>query len=375
MRILIVTTQDRFFLSHVKERAIYFKNQGCIVGVAAQKTSDDYENKILTLGFSFYDTKIERKSLNFFSQIKSLIRLFKIHSSFQPDISYHLGAKAIFYSTFIGRIFNGKLGIVNAPIGLGYVFTSNSFKAKCLRPILLLFYRFFLNPSKSRVIVENLDDINFFIKKKCLRPKDAFCVLGAGVDTNYFSPLPYSKRNRICTVVMASRLIKEKGVFDFIDAANELRKQKIPVRMQLIGEPDYGNPSSLSEEDMKNIKSNLSIEYLGYQADVAPFLKRAHICCLPSYREGLPRVLVEAASTGLAIITTDAVGCKETVRDNNGFLFHVHDVKRLVFLISYLVSHVDELQKMGENSRKVALTYFETGIISKRTYEIIKTLF
>lgn len=376
MRILIITTQDRFFLSHIRERASYFKEQGCVIGIAAQKTSDELIKKIRSLGFDFFDTKIERQSVNPISQIIAIFRLFKIQTRFKPDISYHLGAKAIFYGAFAARLFNSRVGIINAPIGLGYVFASSTLKARLLRPPVLLLYKYFLNPKKSRVIVENIDDINYFVKKGYLNPKDAFCILGAGVNTNKFSPQPFGQRNSIYTVVMASRLIREKGVLDFVSAATKLYQMGIPVKMQLIGEPDFGNPSSITNEEFEEIKRNPAIECLGYQPNVIPFFQMAHICCLPSfYREGLPRVLVEAASTGLAILTTDTVGCKETIREENGFLFHAHDVDRLCKYIIYLVEHPKELEKMCNRSRDVALKYFDTKLISQRTFEIILSLF
>ena len=376
MRILVVTTQDRFFLSHIQERASYFKKQGCIVGVAAQKTSDDLVAKIRDLGFSFFDTGIERQSVNLFSQISALIRLFKIQSIFKPDISYHLGAKAIFYGTFVARLYNSKVGILNAPIGLGYVFASESIKAKLLKPIVLWCYKHFLNPKNSRVIIENVDDIQFFVNKKYLNPKDAFCILGAGVDTKHFAPLPFSSRNQTITVIMAARLIREKGVFDFIEAANRLYNSHIPVKMQLVGEPDYGNPCSLTEEEFRALKQNPAIDCQGFKRDIAPLLKQAHICCLPSfYREGLPRVLVEACSSGLTIITTDTVGCKEAVRNGNGFLIAPHDIEKLVQHIEFLINNPNEVEQMCEKSRAIALQYFDTQLICKRTFEIIKTLF
>lgn len=375
MRILIITTQDRFFLSHIRERAVYFKEQGCSVGVAAQKTSEELVRQINNYGFTFFDTKIERRAINPFSQVNALYRLYKIQRKFNPDFSYHLGAKAIFYGTFTSRLNNPKVKVVNAPIGLGYIFASNTIKARLLRPIALFLYKLFLNPSNSKVIIENFDDIDFFIKKGCLRPKDSYCILGAGVDTNHFSPLPYTKRNEICTVVMAARLIREKGVFDFVNAASLLYKHKVPVKMQLIGTPDFGNPSSITQEEFELIKRNPAIECLGYHSDISPYLQKAHICCLPSfYKEGLPRVLIEGASSGLAIITTDITGCRESLRDNNGFLIKPHDIKKLAYDIEYLVTHPHDLKRMGESSRKVALSYFDTKIICKRTFDIFKTL-
>ena len=375
MRILVFTTQDRFFLSHIQERASYFRTQGCVVGVAAQKTSDELVKKIQELGFCFFDTGIERQSINPFSQLLALLRLFKIQSAFRPDISYHLGAKAIFYGTFVSRLYNTKVGIVNAPIGLGYVFSSQTIKAKLLKPIVLQLYRVFLNPKNSRVIIENNDDIQFFVNKGYLDPKDAYCILGAGVDTSHFIPLPFSSRNSVLTVIMAARLIKEKGVFDFIEAANRLYKLKVPVKMQLVGEPDYGNPSSLTAKEFEALKCNPAIDCVGFRKDIAPLLQQAHIFCLPSfYKEGLPRVLVEACSSGLAIITTDTTGCKEAVRDRNGFLITPHNIEKLVQCIEFLVNNQDELELMSQRARSVALLYFDTKLICKRTFDIIKAL-
>lgn len=375
MKILIVTTQDRFFLTHIKERALFFRDQGCIVAVAAQKTSQEYVEQICEYGFAFYVTKIERRSINIFSEFLALFDLFKINRDFRPDISYHLGAKAIFYGTFISRLVNSKIGILNAPIGLGYVFASDQIRAKLLRPIVSTFYKLFLNPKNSKVIIENFDDINYFIRKGYLNSRDAYCILGAGVNTKEFLPLPFNQRNNICTVVMASRLIKEKGVLDFVEAASRLYGLKVPVRMQLIGEPDYGNPSSISKKDFQKICNEPFVEYLGFQKNVLPFLQKAHICCLPSYyREGLPRVLVEATSTGLAVLTTDTIGCKETIRDQNGFTFKPHDVDKLTNLIQYLVDHPIELENMCMRSRTVAINYFETSKICQRTFEVVRLL-
>ena len=375
MRVLIVTTQDVFFLSHIKERALYFKDRGCVVAVAAEKTSEKLVDRIKELGFSFYDTKIKRKSINPLSELVALYRLFSIQREFKPDLSYHLGAKAIFYGTFTARLCNSRVAILNAPIGLGYVFASKTLKARLLRPLVFMLYRIFLNPFKSRVIIENWDDINFFVDKGCLNPKDAFCILWAGVDTKHFSPGIDSEKNQTCTVLMASRLIKEKGVEDFVAVAESLYREKVNVKMILAGEPDFGNPSSISRQDFEKIKRNPSLQCLGHVEDMAKVMRKVHICCLPSYyREGLPRVLVEAASSGLVILTTDTVGCKETVRNDNGFLFPPHDRQQLIKLIKYLVDHPDETEFMGKNSRVVALHFFDTQLVCKRTFDLASGL-
>lgn len=375
MKLLVLTTQDSFFLTHIIDRADYFQEKGWQVAVAVQVTDASLVGLIKKQGFLVFDTRIERQSTNLLKELLVLFRLLKFYFTFKPDLVWHLGAKSIAYGTLSALLLRVRqsVGIINAPIGLGFVYASDSFKAKVLRPILNLLYKFFLNPKHSRVIIENYDDIRLFVRRKYLNRKDAFCILGAGVDTDKFSP-GEEKKNE-CTVVMASQLIKEKGVWDFVKAAEVLKKLNVPVKMQLVGSPDYGNPSSISEKDFEALKKNPNIDCLGYRQDMENVLKQADVFCLPSfYREGLPRALVEASSCGLALLTTNVVGCKEAVRENNGFLFQPHDVDRLVYLIKYLVEHPEERVTMGQQSRKVALSYFDTKKICKRTYDIFLTL-
>lgn len=375
MRLLIFTTQDKFFLSHIVERAQYFQKKGWKVGVVVQITSHVLKTNIEKKGFEVFDSKIVRGSINPFAELTALVRLLSAYFNFAPDLVWHLGAKPIAYGTLIARILRltKPVGVINAPIGLGFVYASNSLRARLLRPIVDLLYRISLNPRHSRVIVENFDDIDSFVKKGFLNRKDAFCILGAGVDTSVF--VHSNKQNEICTVVMAARLIREKGVWDFVKAAELLQKDKVRVRMLLVGEPDYGNPSSITRKDFEKIQKKSAVECLGFQSNMDKILGQADIFCLPSfYREGLPRVLVEASSCGLVLLTTDTVGCRETVRDNNGFLFKPHDVKKLVFLIKYLVNNPDERKRMSQNSRKVALQYFDTKKICVRTSDIFNGL-
>lgn len=375
MRLLIFTTQDKFFLSHIVERAQYFQKKGWEVALIVQVTSTTLKNKIEQKGFKVFDSKIIRGSVNPFVEFFALVRLFSIYFRFSPDLVWHLGAKPIAYGTIVARVLRllKPVGVINAPIGLGYVYASDSMRAKILRPVVDLLYKISLNPRFSRVIVENWDDINSFVRKGFLNRKDAFCILGAGVDTSVFIPL--SKVDKICIVVMAARLINEKGVWDFVKAAELLQERQIAVRMILVGEPDHGNPSSITKSDFERIKKNSAVECWGFQTNMNKILGKADIFCLPSfYREGLPRALVEASSCGLVLLTTDTVGCRETVRGNNGFLFQPHDVNRLVFLITYLVNHPEERIKMGQNSRKVALQFFDKNKICVRTNEVFSGL-
>ena len=372
-KILYITTQDKFFLSHLKDRAIYASKHGFMVFVAAQKTDENFVREINELGFDFFDTGIERQALNPIAQLKALIRLREIINIIKPDISHHLGAKSIIYGTIAHKLstISNVGSIINAPIGLGYVFAAKELKAKILKPLVSLLYQLTLNPLNSYVIFENTDDLNYFADRGALDLKRAVCIYGAGVDTELFSPSVSNAKNEICTVVMASRLIKEKGVFDFIRAAEILTENSVPVRMQLVGEPDYGNPNSLTKQQFEDLKNNTAIECLGYRADMSCILKKAHICCLPSfYREGLPRFLIEGVCSGLAIVTTDTVGCREVVVDKNGFLIKPHDVNSLVNAIKTLVDNPTLTMEMGNRSRNLALKFFDKNLICQQTLDV-----
>lgn len=372
MRLLILTTQDRFFLTHVSERAIFFKKKGWQVYVAAQLTSEKYKEQIEDLGFQFYDTRIERKAINPVALMTSFLHVLDIYKKVSPDLCFHLGAKAIFIGTAACKCFSkGKIGIINAPIGLGFIYSSNSIKARVLRPIVDFMYKLTLNPKNSKVIIENHDDLKYFVSNGAVKQEQIFCIPGAGVCTSVFRP---EKKYNTVTVVMAARLIEEKGVWDYIQVADKLREQGVPVRMQLVGTPDFGNPTSITEVELECIKNNPSIEYLGYQENMQNIFNRAHICCLPSYREGLPRVLVEAASSGMALITTDTVGCRETVNGKNGILVPIHGVSEIVDQIKDYVFHSQKLCQAQNESRLLALDKFDTKIICQQTYQVAKLL-
>lgn len=372
MKLLILTTLDSFFLSHVLDRALYIKEQGWQVIVAAKQTDENKRRKIEEYGFKFYDTNIKRKSIGILAQVKDIVTLYRIYKNVSPDVCFHLGAKYIFWGTLVSRLLCPVPKVLNAPIGLGYIFISHSTKAKLLRPLVTLLYKILLNPRGSRVIVENNDDINFFIKINSLNKKCVSLIPGAGVDTNFFSPQEQKKEQ--CTVVMVSRLIREKGVYEFIEVAKRLHSDNINVNMELIGEPDFGSPSSITEKEYHDLKNSNYLKCYGYSENVAELLKRADIGCLPSYREGLPRALIEACSCGLAVVTTDAVGCREIVTNKNGILIPVKNVDALYDAIRYLVQHVDERKVMGKNSRILALTRFDNKIICKQTYGVLKDL-
>ena len=174
--------------------------------------------------------------------------------------------------------------------------------------------------------------------------------------------------------MMLSRLIREKGVYEYIRAAKILHEEKVPVQMILVGEPDYGSPSSVTESEYKVLQQCDFIKCLGYQKNVLGILQSSHVCCLPSYREGLPRALIEATSCGLPVITTDAVGCRDIVINENGLLIKVGDIGELCNAIRFMVENPAERKKMGDKSRELAINRFDSEKICAQTYEVLENL-
>ena len=375
MNLIIFVGQDRFFLSHVKDRAEFFAQKGFKVYVLGQKTDDRYVKEIESLGFAFYDTKIQRDDTNPLSAIKSLIKIISIYRNIKPDVSFHLGAKAIFLGNIAAKMSSKSVGIVNAPIGLGHVFVCKTLRAKILRNVVVCLYKLLLNPNNSRVVVENQDDIHFFLNLNAVKAEDIYLIPGAGINTRIFLPRNELGNNEDCTVIMVARLIREKGVYEFVSAAEEAYKHKLPIKFVLVGSPDFSNPSSLTNCEYRNLLNNPAIKCEGFTENVLPLLQTADIACLPSYREGLPRSLIEACSCGLPIITTDTVGCREIVINDNGLIVPVGDEKALFEAIKSLASSRKQREIMGLKSRSLAVERFETNKISEKTYQVMESLY
>lgn len=375
MNLIIFIGQDRFFLSHVKDRAKFFAQKGFNVYVLGRKTDDRYVKQIESLGFKFYDSKIRRDSINPFVALLNFINVVSIYKSIKPEIVFHFGAKPIFIGTLAAKLLQGSVFILNAPIGLGHVFICKTIKAKLLRIVVIFLYKLLLNPKKSKVIVENQDDIRFFLNLKAANVDDIYLIPGAGINTEVYVPNKKIRRTKECTIIMVARLIREKGVYEFIAAAEKSYLNHLPLKFVLVGSPDFNNPSSLTEFEYKNLLKNPAIECVGYTENVLPLLQQADIACLPSYREGLPRSLIEACSCGLPIITTDTVGCREIVINSNGLTVPVRDEKALFDAIKTMASSNDMRIKMGINSRDLALKRFDTNKISEQTYQVVESLY
>lgn len=375
-KLLFNLTEDWFFCSHFLERALAAKKAGYSIFVLSRQSlnKDVLEN----YGVKFISVPFDRKSTNPFYEFYVLIRIILIYKKVKPDIVHQVAAKPIIYGSIAARICRIK-SVINAPVGMGYVFTSDTIKAKILKPLLKILFKFLINShngvnKRNKVIFENHDDLNYFINLKAVDPKNACIIQGAGVKIKQnYKP---QKNKKIPTIALVARMLKDKGINEFVEASKIVNREKILGNFLLVGDIDQGNPSSLKRQTLVKWNDDKVIKWVGWIDNVDEILKKTDILCLPSYREGLPKALIEGAAFGLPIVTTNTVGCKDVVEHGvNGFLVPTKDVKQLSKRILELIKSKDLRNKMGMASFNIASRKFSSEIINSQTLDVYNEMF
>ncbi len=375
-KIIINLTEDWFFVSHFLGRAIDAKENGYEVFISCNET--DKRKFIEENGIKFLSLPLDRRGINPFYEFYILCKYYSIFNKVKPDIVHNVGPKPIIYGSIIAKLVNVS-SVINAPIGMGFVFTSESIKAKLLKKFLLFLFKFTLNKHhgrnrKNRVIFENSDDLNYFSESKIVNIHEAVLIRGAGVEINE-ELIKSKKENKIPTISLVARMLKDKGVYEFVEAVKILKKKKIKGRFLLIGDIDTKNPTSLSQTQLKEWQEKQLIEWLGWVKDVKSILLETDILCLPSYREGLPKSLLEGASIGLPLVTTNTVGCREVVLDGvNGYLVPIKDSQKLSLAIKKLIEDKELRIRMGNESLRIAQSEFSAKLINFQTISIYNDL-
>ena len=273
-------------------------------------------------GFRHIPWDIDRKAANPWNEMKALLQLRKIYRAEQPDLVHHFTIKPVLYGSLVS-ITLGISGVCNSITGRGYVLLANDLRARLMRPVVKMLYRFAFANKHCMVIFENEEDQADFIKNRLVAPVRTRLIRGVGVDTKRFFPLPEPDGDPIVTYV--GRLLWDKGIKDLIEAAVIL-KDAFGVHIRLVGRPDPGNPSSIPEEDIREWVEKGLITWDGWQDDVKEVYDSSHLIVLPSYYEGVPTVLLEAAACGRAIVASDIPGCRTVVDDGvNGLIVPAHD--------------------------------------------------
>lgn len=369
-KLLFFITEDWFFCSHFLGRAKAALHGGYEVVVVARESA--HGKTICDQGMRFIPLPISRRGLNPFWELLTILRLISIYRRERPAVAHHIALKPIMYGT-IAAFFSGCRKIVNAPVGLGFVYSSGSWKARFLRPFTQVGLKVLLNPRGSRVIFENEDDVRTFVAARIVRLQDAILIRGAGVDTQEFAVVPEPGGSPV--VILVARMLWDKGIGEYVEAAHILKTRGRVVRMLLVGAPDDQNPASIPIKTLNEWNSSGAVEWLGHRSDIPELLTQSHIVCLPSYREGLPKSLLEGLAAGRPLVATDVPGCREAVQDGvNGFLVPAKDARSLADALEKLIRSRELRQRMGEASRNLALTEFSSQRIETETLAVYSQL-
>ena len=299
--------------------------------------------------------------------------MFFLIRSFKPNLIHIASPKFIILAGLAARIY-GKVPIILSISGLGYLFTTKTIKNFFLSFLFSCIIKIILNFDKSFVIVQNKDDYYYFLNKLNVQKNKIKIIKGSGVDINKFANC---KKNKKKIILFAARLLLNKGIIEFIEAAKIIRKNFKDWLFVIAGSSDYISPELINKTLLENAVMNKHIKYIGYvpQDKMPTLLSKSSIVCLPSYREGMPMVLQEAAAAGLPIVTTDVVGCRESIINNKtGFLVEPKNVDNLVEKLTLLIKSRFLRKKFGSEGRKFAIKNFDEKKIIKQNIELYKSL-
>jgi len=349
-KLLFVVNDPGFFLSHRLPIALAAQQQGYDVEVA---TGPGPEGRRMTeLGLRFHELPLSRRGANPFAELRALFSIGQLFRRVRPDIVHLVTIKPVLYGGLAARLTRVP-AVVAAVSGLGTVFMARGWRAAARRAVVSRLYRAAFRHARLRVIFQNDEDLRLFVDNGVVGADQSILIPGSGVDLSQYKAV--AEPQGAVVVTMASRLLRDKGVFEFVEAARLVRQQHPDTTFWLAGTADEGNPSTLSAADMDRIGEGGDVRLLGHSTDIAGLFARSHIVVLPSYREGLPRVLIEAAACGRAVVTTDVPGCRDAIEaGTTGLLVPPKSAEALAEAISLLVADAPRRRAMGEAARRFA---------------------
>jgi len=369
-KLLFFVTEDWYFCSHRLPLALAAKKAGFDVTVVTRVSH--HGELIKQAGLNLVPIDLNRRGMNPFSELNLLTKLIAIYRSEQPAVIHNVALKPVVYGS-IASIFVPKARVVNAMTGLGFSFISQSFKARILRSVVTVLFRFLLNRKASHVILQNPDDVNLLSNSGIINRDKITLIRGSGVDVEQFCYEPEMSGDPV--VILAARMLWDKGVGEFIKAARELKAKGVKAKFVLVGKSDDHNPSAISEAQLQAWGKEGVIEWWGHKTNMTEIFSQSHIVCLPSYREGLPKVLLEAAACGRPIVTTDVPGCREIVQHGvNGFLVPIYDSVLLAESLAKLIESSELREKMGANGRNLVKREFSIEKVNRETLALYREL-
>jgi len=334
---------------------------------------DQHGERLREQGFRVIPLKMERRSTNLWKELAAIWELVGIYRHEKPDIVHQVAMKPVLYGALAARL-AGVRYVVNALAGMGYVFVSQQLKARLLRPVICAGFRFLLNGKHTRLILQNEVDWNLLVSSRLVDQENICLIRGAGVDTAMFHPSDEPAGAPV--VLLASRMLWDKGLGEFVEAAKLLRDRAVNARFVLVGDSDLQNHNSVPQSTLSEWNSAGVVEWWGKREDMPHVFAQASVACLPSaYGEGVPKVLIEAASCGLPIVTTDTPGCRDIVRhEENGLLVPVRSVAELADALQRLIENPELRRAMGVRGREIAVNEFAVEKVVAETMAVYDEL-
>ena len=367
--VLFLVTEDWYFWSHRLPFARAVRDAGATVLVACRY--QDHRLKIETEGFTAIHIPFDRSGLNPIRDYKTYKHILEIYQRHKPDLVHQVAMKPVLY----GSIAAGKVdlpAVVNAMAGLGFLFISNSWKMRLLRPVIERLFRKLNNRRHTKLIVQNGDDAELFISRIGVEPEQITVIRGSGVDTDRFHPMP--ERPGTPVAVCVSRMLWDKGIGELVAAARLLKQRGVALTVRLVGPTDM-NPASIPQETLDGWQAEGVVEVLGPSDDIAGVYADAHIAVLPSYREGLPKSLLEGAACARAVIATDVPGCREICRDGEtGIRVPLQSVEPLADALQRLAEDKDLRRSLGRGARHAVEEDFAEEIVVGETLALYATM-
>jgi glycosyltransferase involved in cell wall biosynthesis len=370
-KLLFLVTEDWYFCSHRLPLARAARDAHFDVVVATRVT--DHGAQILAEGFKLIPIHLSRRSKNPIREVAFLRELFRIYREERPDIVHHVAVKPVLYGSLVARAARVP-ATVNALAGMGYLFSSSQMTARLLRPLVVQAYRLALDGDRRRLIVQNPDDAHLLQQLGVVGPRTQPTIIrGSGVDMTAYPAQP--EPPGVPLVILPARMLWDKGVVEFVDAARLLKGRGIEARFALVGDADVHNPAAISPEELRDWQEEGVVEWWGFRSDMPAVLASCHIVCLPSYREGLPKALLEAASSGRPIVATDVPGCREIVRnEDNGLLVPLQDAEALANALERLIRDGGLRARMGARGRERVAAEFRVEKVIEDTLGLYREL-
>ncbi|WP_282030977.1 glycosyltransferase family 4 protein [Winogradskyella eximia] len=369
-RILLIASYDG---SLIRFRGDFIKSlvdNGFEVFTAAPGYTENFYEEIIALGATPLEFNLQRTGLNPFKDFKSILELKSLMKDHKIDLVFPYTVKPVIYGSMAANMCN--VPVISLITGLGYAFTGLTAKARLLQRFNENLYK--LSIRKNKVIIfQNKDDYQLFLDRKVIsKQQKVDFVSGSGVNLKQFSFKEKDATDKVSFLLVA-RLIKEKGIALYMDAARILKAKYPKTEFHLIGIPET-SPSAISIDEINELHEKGIIVFHGPQNNIPDHLKERDIFVLPSYyREGLPRTTLEACASGNPIITTDSVGCRESVKEGiNGFLIEPQNLDALVKPMEFFITNPEKIKEMGINSRKYAEERFDVDIINNDLITLIK---